>query len=79
MSVPTDTIQSQPNERTKMLPKQIVATKTVVYDVDFAFTLAKDNGIDTTNWQLADVIQMLEQEIIEDFGYNDDPVLEEIY
>ena len=61
-----------------MLPKQIKATKTVIYDVDFALTLAKDNGLDTTGWTTADVIQILEQEITEDFGYENDPEFEEI-
>jgi hypothetical protein len=61
-----------------MLPKQIKATKTVIYDVDLALTLAKDNNLDTTNWTTADVIQMLEEEIVEDFGYDQSPTFEEI-
>lgn len=58
------------------IPKQIVATKQVIYDTDFAFFLAKENGIDTTNWTLEDVVQMLEMEISRDFGDYSNPTIE---
>lgn len=61
-----------------MLPKQIKATKSVTYDVEFALFMANERNIDTTNWTTADVIAILEQEIIEDFGYDDPPTFEEM-
>lgn len=61
-----------------MLPKQIKATKTMLYDVSEALNLAKEQNIDTTNWTTADVINFLDFDISEDFG-NDNPEFEEIH
>ena len=59
-----------------MLPKQIVATKQVIYDTDFALFLAKENGIDTTGWTIEDVVEMLDGEISRDFGDYSNPTIE---
>lgn len=60
------------------LPKQIKATKTMVYDVDVALSMATEQNIDTTNWTTQDVINFLDFDISEDFG-SDNPTFEEIY
>ena len=61
-----------------MLPKYIKATKSVTYEVEFALFMAKERDIDTSKWTTADVIAILEEEIIEDFGYEDPPTFEEL-
>lgn len=58
------------------LPSKIIATKQVVYETDFALFLAKENGIDTTNWTIEDVVNMLDDEITSDFGQEANPVIE---